>query len=66
MKLTYSKAHALQTEAEKMPRILLRLRLNHREMETIGLVDSGATVNLLPFSLGEQLGLVWRERDAIL
>lgn len=38
----------------------------HREdhiVEAIGLVDSGATVNVLPFELGLQLGGIWDRRS---
>jgi hypothetical protein len=37
-----------------------------RAVETVGLVDSGATVNVLPFKLGLELGAVWDDRKAIL
>lgn len=57
MKFTYTNAHPLQMEAEKMPRLPIRLRFNQHSVEAIALVDSGATVNILPFSLGEQLDL---------
>ncbi len=32
----------------------------------MGLVDSGATVNVLPYELGLELGEVWDERKAII
>jgi hypothetical protein len=32
--------------------------------EVIGLVDSGATVNVLPYELGIRLGEVWDDRKA--
>ncbi len=35
-------------------------------IETVGLVDSGATVNVLPYELGFQLGGVWDDRKAII
>jgi hypothetical protein len=33
--------------------------IGSRSIETTGLVDSGAAVNVLPFALGEQLGFDW-------
>ena len=30
----------------------------------VGLVDSGATVNVLPYEVGAQLGAVWDDRKA--
>ncbi|MDX2254847.1 MAG: hypothetical protein NW214_04970 [Pseudanabaenaceae cyanobacterium bins.39] len=35
-------------------------------VETVGLVDSGATINVLPYELGLQLGSIWDERKAII
>lgn len=49
-----------------LPRIPLVLRQSDRSVKTIGLVDSGATVNVLPYELGLQLGAVWDNRKAII
>jgi hypothetical protein len=41
----------------------------HREdqsIEAVGLVDSGATVNVLPYKLGLELGGIWDDRRAII
>ena len=37
-----------------------------RRVEATGLVDSGATVNVLPYDLGLQLRGVWDDRRAII
>lgn len=42
-----------------MPRMNLILAYSSRSMEVLGLVDSGSTVNVLPYSAGLQLGAVW-------
>jgi hypothetical protein len=42
------------------------LRQGDRIVETIGLVDSGATINVLPYEIGLQLGSVWDDRKAII
>ena len=39
----------------------LILSRGDRQKEAVGLLDTGAAVNVLPFSLGEQLGFVWEE-----
>ncbi len=43
---------------------LLPLVLSHggKQIDVIGLLDTGAAVNVLPYSSGEQLGLVWQEQ----
>jgi hypothetical protein len=43
-----------------IPRIALTLSLNDRSVDVVGLVDSGATVNLLPYSIGLELGAVYQ------
>lgn len=42
------------------------LRQGDRSVEVVGLVDSGATVNVLPYQLGLQLGVVWDESKAVI
>jgi Aspartyl protease len=32
-------------------------------VSAVGLLDTGATVNVLPYALGEQLGLVWDQQS---
>jgi hypothetical protein len=42
------------------------LRREIQSIEALGLVDSGATVNVLPHELGLQLGAIWDDRRAII
>ena len=35
-------------------------------VESIGLVDSGATINVMPYNLGLTLGAVWEDERAII
>ncbi len=51
-------------EASLLPLLPLTLSGQGKTQETHGLLDTGATVNVLPFSLGEALGAVWNERAA--
>lgn len=37
----------------------LILSLNHQALNVEGLLDTGASVNALPYELGQQLGLMW-------
>jgi hypothetical protein len=41
-------------------------RWENQEIEAVGLVDSGATVNVLPYELGLELGGVWDDHRAII
>ena len=49
-----------------MPRLPLLLRRDKKQIEAVGLVDSGATVNVLSYELGLELGESWDDRRAII
>ncbi|MEH2209181.1 aspartyl protease family protein [Nostoc sp.] len=46
---------------DQMPYIPLTLSLNGQFLNTEGLLDTGASVNVLPYELGLQLGLIWED-----
>lgn len=66
MRFKYSTTSPAQNEFDSLPRLTLSLGRKDRRVEAIGLVDSGATVNVLPYDLGSQLGCVWDNRQAII
>lgn len=66
MRFKCSTTSPSQNEFDSLPRVPLLLRQSDRVVETIGLVDSGATINVLPYGIGLQLGSIWDERKAIL
>ena len=66
MRFQYSTTSPAQNEFDSLPRIPLLLRREEQRIEAVGLVDSGATVNVLPYELGLQLGGVWDDRRAII
>lgn len=47
------------TSASLMPRLSLTLKYEHRSVEVVGLLDTGAAVNVLPYSVGVALGANW-------
>ena len=51
---------------DAMPRLPVHLQSGHRSIDVMGLVDSGATVNILPYSVGLALGNVWDERKTLI
>ena len=57
MRFRYSTTDPSQDEFDALPRLPLTLYYNNRQIEVAGLVDSGATVNVLPHNVGLQLGL---------
>lgn len=64
MRFKYSTTDPSQDEFDALPRLPLVLRYNNRQIEVVGLVDSGATVSVLPYDVGLQLGAVWDDRRA--
>ena len=64
MRFRYSTTDPIQSELDSLPRLPLVLRYGERVINAVGLVDSGATVNVLPYRLGIQLGAVWDDRKA--
>jgi hypothetical protein len=66
MRFKYSTSDAAQNEFDSLPRLPLRLSQGDRAIEALGLVDSGATVNVLPYEIGLELGAVWDDSRAII
>jgi hypothetical protein len=46
---------------DRMPYLPLTLSLNGQFLNAEGLLDTGASVNVLPYELGLQLGLIWED-----
>jgi hypothetical protein len=65
MRFKYSMTDSSQNEFDSLPRIPLILHHQNRSLEVVGLVDSGATVNVLPYA-GLKLGGTWDDRQAII
>ena len=53
-------------EIDSLPRLPLTLHYREQRVDAIGLVDSGATVNVLPYRLGKALGAIWSAQQATL
>jgi len=46
---------------DRMPYLPLTLISNSKSLNTEGLLDTGASVNVLSYELGLQLGLIWKD-----
>ena len=66
MRFQYLTTKPTQNEFDSLPRLPLALQRGDRRVEAVGLVDSEATVNVLPYELGLQLGAEWDDRRAII
>jgi hypothetical protein len=51
--------------ASLLPYLPMQLALGQQTLSVMGLLDTGATVNVLPFDLGVQLGVDWDQQTAV-
>lgn len=58
-RFNYSEGEAASPIASNLPYLPLSLTYHLREAEVSGLLDTGATVNVLPYQVGIRLGAVW-------
>lgn len=49
-----------------MPYLPLKLTYRQHSVEVTGLLDTGASVNVLPYDIGFQLGAIWEEQTTSL
>ncbi|HSB73192.1 MAG TPA: hypothetical protein VLH58_01745 [Candidatus Methylomirabilis sp.] len=61
-RFTYVEVDPSLGSASALPYVPIILGYGEREMSASGLVDSGATLNVLPYDLGLRLGAVWEQQ----
>jgi len=49
-----------------LPFVPLGLAFGKQKVRALGLVDSAATVNVLPYELGLQVGASWEQQPAVI
>lgn len=59
----YSPDGDAKQPADGLPFVPIILSQAGREVSGLGLIDSGATINVLPFEIGLELDLVWEEQN---
>lgn len=64
MRFKYSIADPSQDEFDSLPRLPLTLLSGDQRADVVGLVDSAAMVNVLPYQIGVLLGATWDDRKA--
>ena len=47
---------------DALPKLPLTLTYHNSSVDVFGLLDTGASVNVLPYSVGIQLGAIWEEQ----
>lgn len=58
----YVEVDPILGSASALPYSPIILQLGDRKVQASGLIDSGSTLNVLPFDIGLQLGAVWDEQ----
>jgi len=53
-------------EAGFLPQLPITLAYQDRSVNASGLLDTGATVNVMPYHIGVELGAIWEEEAASL
>jgi hypothetical protein len=61
-RFNYSETEPSSKIASSLPYLPLTLAYRHQTIAASGLLDTGATVNVLPYQLGLQLGAIWEEQ----
>ena len=51
---------------DNVPLLPLTLTIRENSLQAMGLLDTGASVNVLPYSMGLQLGAVWEQQTVSL
>ena len=64
MRFKYSTTDPSQDEFDSLPRLPLVLQFGSQSIEVVGLVDSAATVNVLPYDVGLRLEASWDDGKA--
>jgi hypothetical protein len=62
LQFPYTVTNPAVGESSSLPYLPLTLQLQQQTVSVSGLVDSGAMVNVLPYSIGLQLGLNWMQQ----
>ena len=61
-RFNYQQVESNFLQSNFLPMMPISLIRNGKTVESAGLLDTGSTVNLLPFSLGLELGAIWEEQ----
>ena len=62
VRFVYANAAAGRTDGSRLAYLPITLRHATHVLAVVGLLDTGSTVNVLPYPLGFQLGLVWEHQ----
>lgn len=65
LRIPYSGIGNASQAISLMPRLSIRLLLGNQYVDVTGLIDSGASVNVIPYSVGLSLGADWNSQPQL-
>lgn len=66
LRLSFGTAFAGVALNNQLAYLPIVLKYGNQSQLVMGLLDTGSTVNVLPFGVGQQLGLIWAEQTTSL
>ncbi len=64
LRFPYTRIEVGRTAASELPYLPIRLSTPSAALNLSGLLDTGSTVNVLPYAVGLELGLLWNQQMA--
>jgi hypothetical protein len=58
----FVEARDVYGDLDVVPRLPLTLSYGGKHLEVFGLLDTGASINVLPYSVGRDLGAIWENQ----
>ncbi len=62
LRFPYTRIEVGRTAANELPYLPIRLSTPSGVLDLFGLLDTGSTVNVLPYAVGLELGLLWNQQ----
>lgn len=62
LRFPYTRIEVGRTAANELPYLPIRLSTTSGALNLFGLLDTGSTVNVLPYAVGLELGLLWNQQ----
>lgn len=62
VRFPYTDAESARSSANLLAYLPITLSYETHSLTVSGLLDTGSTINVLPYTVGQQLGLVWEQQ----
>jgi hypothetical protein len=61
----FVEARDIYGDSDAVPRLPMTLSYGEKRIEVSGLLDTGASINVLPYSVGRDLGAIWENQTLV-